>query len=181
MTSESESFQYGPYTVEASSLSKVLFPKAGITKRDFIRYAEDISGFMLPHLKSRPLSFERYPDGVGAEGFFQKHTPDYVPDWIRTRQLQKDGGTVEHTLFFLDTNRNAYGQTAVAPYAVRSAENAPIACPVEWEEALAKGARSDQYTLKTIRKRLERKGDVWSTIRRHAATLAPRRDNLNAG
>ena len=72
MTQESKTFRFGPYAVEAMSLGKALFPKAGITKADFIRYSEEISEFMLPHLKGRSLSFERYPDGVADGGFFQK-------------------------------------------------------------------------------------------------------------
>jgi len=294
MSGTDKTFTYGNYTVEASSLDKPLFPKVGITKHDLIRYSEKIADVMLPHLKDRPLSFQRFPDGIEKSGFFQKNTPDYFPDWIRTHELKKEDGTVRHTLadntatlvylanqacltvhaglaladqpdhpvelvidldppgddfsevqcsakrvktlledehnlpvfakftgssgihvvvplrgrntfdtvrnfakrltdqlaeqfpddltteqrknkrqgrVFLDINRNAYGQTAVAPYSVRAKPGAPVACPVDWDEALASDADPQMYTVENVLRRLGQKGDVWSDIRRHAVDL----------
>jgi bifunctional non-homologous end joining protein LigD len=75
---------------------KVLFPKSGITKQQVFHYYENISNVMLPYLKNRPLTMQRFPEGIGTEGFFQKHTPDYFPDWIQTTKVKKVGGWVNH-------------------------------------------------------------------------------------
>ena len=69
---------------------------------------------------------------------------------------------------FLDTRRNAYQQTAVAPYSVRALEGAPVATPIFWEELKEKKLRSDRYTIRTVFAKLERDGDPWSDFRRHA-------------
>ena len=66
---------------------KVLFPKDGITKGELVDYYERIAPVMLPYLKGRPISMERYPDGIGAEGFFQKKAGPYFPNWIKTASL----------------------------------------------------------------------------------------------
>ncbi|MCL5875755.1 MAG: non-homologous end-joining DNA ligase [Candidatus Dependentiae bacterium] len=62
---------------------------------------------------------------------------------------------------FVDFLRNAFGQTAVAPYGVRPHEHAPVAAPIDWNEAEDKKLFSARYTMKTIFKRLEKKGDPW--------------------
>jgi bifunctional non-homologous end joining protein LigD len=84
--------------VELSNLDKVLFAAAGLTKADLIDYCERVAPVMLPHLAGRPLSFERYPDGVEAEGFMQKNASDYFPSWIRRARLTKQDGAVEHVV-----------------------------------------------------------------------------------
>jgi len=84
---------FGPYTVETSHEEKVFFPE-GITKGDLIEYYVKIGGVILPHLEGRPISMQRYPDGIRGEGFYQKEVPDYFPDWIgRTTVGLKDGST----------------------------------------------------------------------------------------
>jgi bifunctional non-homologous end joining protein LigD len=84
--------------IELSNTDKVLFPKPGLTKGDLISYYRRIAPVMLPHLAGRPLSFQRYPDGVEAEGFMQKNASDYFPRWIRRARLAKENGEVEHVL-----------------------------------------------------------------------------------
>lgn len=74
---------FGSRTVSVDNADKVLFPDAGITKRDLADYYARIAEVMLPHLKGRPLTLQRFPDGIGEEGFYQKKTPDHFPDWIR--------------------------------------------------------------------------------------------------
>ncbi|GIK38926.1 MAG: ATP-dependent DNA ligase [Chloroflexota bacterium] len=71
------------HTIELSHLDKVLFPDDGITKGDLIDYYQRIAAIMLPHLADHPLSLQRFPNGIQAEGFYQKEMPDYFPDWIR--------------------------------------------------------------------------------------------------
>jgi bifunctional non-homologous end joining protein LigD len=72
----------GSRTFEVSNLQKVMFPETNFTKGDMIDYYRDIAQVMLPHMQDRPLSMERYPDGIEAEGFYAKEAPDYFPDWI---------------------------------------------------------------------------------------------------
>jgi bifunctional non-homologous end joining protein LigD len=85
---------FGPYTVETSHEDKVLFPGDGITKGDLIEYYVKIGETMLPHLEGRPISMQRFPDGIRREGFYQKEVPDYFPDWIgRATVGLKDGST----------------------------------------------------------------------------------------
>lgn len=62
---------------------------------------------------------------------------------------------------FIDFLRNAFGQTAVAPYGVRPHIHAPVAAPIDWDEVSDKKLISARYTIKTIFKRLEKKGDPW--------------------
>ncbi|MDX1680218.1 MAG: non-homologous end-joining DNA ligase [Akkermansiaceae bacterium] len=294
MSDQERTLQFGKYTVEASSWDKTLFPDADLRKGDLIEYFCNISDTILPHLKGRPLSFQRLPDGVDQDGFIQKNTPDHFPDWIRTATLETQDGSVTHTLaenkatlayladqaclaihrslatadapdhplelvidldppgddfaavqqaakwtrealeardlpahimltgssgihvvvpldgstpfdqvreyagkltkalaeehadeltteqrkdkrrgrVFLDINRNARGQTSVAPYSPRAVAEAAVACPVSWEQALAKGTGPRELTLKHIEDHLREHGDVWKDIRRHAVDLA---------
>lgn len=287
--------KYGSRVVELSNLDKIFFPDAGLTKGDLIDYYERVSEWMLPHMKERPLSLERFPDGIDGEGFYQKETPDYFPDWITRARvpIKGDGGsqfqavcdqtatlvylanqacitphiwlsrrddldvpdrmvfdldppssefepvrsaarrmrlrldelgltsypmltgskgahvvvplrreaafdrvrslaqdlarslaeeypdelTVEQRKnkrgdrVFLDTARNAYGQTTVAPYAVRARPGAPVATPIDWEELDASGLTSNRYTIDNLFRRLSQKGDPWEDIARHGQTL----------
>jgi bifunctional non-homologous end joining protein LigD len=82
--------------VKLSNPQKVLFPAAGLTKADLIDYYRRIARVMLPHLAGRPLSFERYPEGIAAEGFMQKNASEYFPSWLRRVRLAKQDGVVDH-------------------------------------------------------------------------------------
>ena len=88
----------GRHEIEISRLEKVLFPEEGITKGDLIDYYARIAPHMLPHLRNRPLTLERYPDGIKAKRFFQKEVSSYFPDWIRRVTVKKAGGTVTHVV-----------------------------------------------------------------------------------
>lgn len=74
--------------IELSSLDKVYFPDQGVTKGDLVDYYQRIAGTMLPHVRSRPLSMQRYPDGIEGEGFYQKQAPDHFPDWIERVEIE---------------------------------------------------------------------------------------------
>ncbi len=89
--------RFGNYTVETSREDKVFFPDNGITKGDLINYYREVSGFMLSHIRGRPLSLQRYPDGIEKEGFYQKEASAYFPDWIERVSLEKreEGGKVK--------------------------------------------------------------------------------------
>jgi len=74
----------GRREVELTNLDKPLWPESGITKADYIHYIHTVAHLLLPQLEGRPLTVTRYPDGVGAPGFYQKDCPDYAPEWIET-------------------------------------------------------------------------------------------------
>jgi bifunctional non-homologous end joining protein LigD len=288
--------------VKLSNPEKVLFPAAGLTKADLVEYYERVAPVMLPHLAGRPLSLERYPDGIDAEGFMQKNASRYFPRWIRRARLAKQDGAVAHvvaddapTLVYLanqacvslhvglsrtdridhpdrmvldldpsdqdfekvrraakdaralleevglvpflqttgsrglhlwvpldrsadfdevrafaagvaemlvarrpaelttaqrkakrgdrvllDVARNAYGQTAVAPYSVRARPLAPVATPLEWAALDDPKLEPQRYTIKNLFRRLGRKGDPWAEIARHARGLKAAGERLTA-
>jgi bifunctional non-homologous end joining protein LigD len=76
----------GDQTVKISNPSKVLFPESSGTKLDLANYYQTVADSMLSHLKDRPLSLRRYPDGVTAGDFFQKHPSPGMPTWLRDGQ-----------------------------------------------------------------------------------------------
>ncbi|WP_424359212.1 non-homologous end-joining DNA ligase [Methanocella sp. MCL-LM] len=71
-------------TVELSHPDKVLFPDDGITKQELADYFRDVAEFMLPHVRDRPMTLQRFPSGIGEPGFFQKEAPSYLPEWMDT-------------------------------------------------------------------------------------------------
>jgi bifunctional non-homologous end joining protein LigD len=284
--------EVGGRAVSVSSPDKVLFPKDGITKADLARYYARVAEVMLPHLKGRPISMLRYPDGIGEESFFQKDVPDYFPEWIARAEVEKEGGTLEMMIaeepaalvylasqacitphvwlsridraqrpdrlifdfdppgddfgpvrdgarrmrdlleelglmpfvmttgsrgvhvtvpldrsadfdlvrafargcaevlvasrpdhltvehrkakrggrVYVDTGRNAYAQTGVAPYAVRALPAAPVATPLDWSELGRAKPRSTR--IANLFRRLSRKDDPWADIDRKARPLA---------
>jgi bifunctional non-homologous end joining protein LigD len=70
--------------LKLSNLNKVLYPKTGFTKGDLIDYYARVGPTVLPHLRDRPLTLKRYPDGVEAEYFYEKQCPAHRPDWVET-------------------------------------------------------------------------------------------------
>lgn len=288
--------------VEVSRPEKVLFPEAGVTKADLASYYARVAEHMLPHVRGRPVSMQRFPDGIDGYGFFHKDVPAHFPGWVRRVKVGKRGGTVTHaiadnvdTLVFLadqacitphvwlsrkdrlrrpdrvvfdfdpsvqdftavrraaraagdllrdlglapfamvtgsrgihvwtplrrehdfeqvrgfavgvarllvarrpdeltlearkakrgdrilvDVARNAYAQTAVPPYAVRPRPKAPVATPLEWGELSSSRLRPDGWTLKTLFRRLDAKGDPWARIASHARGLSSPSKRLEA-
>lgn len=279
---------------------KLLFPKARITKQEFVAYYQKIAPIMLPHIKGRPLTMNRFPDGVQGETFYQKDAPDYFPDFIPLQPVEKsDGGVVNYPLIntqaalaylanyvcvphvwlsrepklnypdrmifdfdpapgvsfttvkwaakelknllddlqlpafvmttgsrglhvvvplkrlylfdevrefaqelarylieqhptkltlkmkksergkkiFVDTLRNAWSATAVAPYGVRAKEGAPIATPLKWSE-LSNIISAQHYTIKNIFQRIARVGDLWKDIHKNGTALTVGRKKL---
>ncbi len=73
---------------------------------------------------------------------------------------------------YLDVMRNAYAQTAAAPYAVRARRGAPVATPLEWDELDRRGLRADRFTIRHIPKRVAENGDPWADLQRRARSLA---------
>ena len=279
---------------------KILFPKASYTKEQFVAYYASIAPTMLPHLKGRPITMHRFPDGITGEFFYQKDAPDYFPDYIALQPVKKEGGgTVNYALvnnkralayianyvcvphvwlsrepklnypdrmifdldpspgvsfskvkwtarelkklldaialpsfvmttgsrglhvvvplkrlylfdeirsfsqdiarvliekypdtltlkvkksergkrIFIDTLRNAWSATSVAPYAVRAIEGAPVATPLHWRE-LAQVSSSQKYTMQNILLRISRTEDPWKNITASAVSIAKAQKKL---
>lgn len=284
-------------SLEISHPHKVYFPGEGLTKANLISYYRRIAAIMLPYVKQRPLTMQRFPDGIASDGFYQKEAPDYFPDWIErvpvpvaahqdtqpqilcnyaatlvylvnqgcitphvwlsqadkleypdrlifdldppdddfdlvraaaralrvrlsalgltpyvmttgsrglhvaapldrsahfdavrafarqivaqlaaqhpdkftieTRKEQRDGRLL------LDYLRNAYAQTAVAPYAVRALPGAPIATPLDWDELDRPELHAQRYTVANIFLRLGQKKDPWRAIDENGRSLPP--------
>lgn len=282
-------------TISLSNLDKIFFPDNGVSKGDLIDYYRRIAGVMLPHMAGRPISMQRFPDGIAGEGFYQKEAPAYFPEWVERAQVwveeeenrqpqvvcsntatlvylanqacitphiwlsrrdklyypdrmvfdldPPDGDfepvrsaaramrkaldanglksfvmttgsrglhvvvplarevefdevrkaarrlaeqvageapdrlTVEMAKvdrqgrLFLDYLRNSYGQTTVAPYAVRAKPGAPVATPLDWDELDDTGLNSQSYTIQNIFRRLGQKDDPWRDMREQAQSL----------
>jgi bifunctional non-homologous end joining protein LigD len=77
---------------------KVLFPEDGITKGELAAYYESIAPLMLPHIRARPVTMERYPAGIGSKGFWQKDVSKGFPEWLERVEVPKKDGTVHHPL-----------------------------------------------------------------------------------
>ena len=77
---------------------KILFPDDGITKGELASYYETIAPVMLPHLRRRPITMERFHRGIGAPGFFQKDVVKGFPEWLERVEVPKHGGTVHHPI-----------------------------------------------------------------------------------
>lgn len=269
----------GRRTIELTNQDKILFPKDRITKGDLITYYLTIAPIMLPHLKDRPITMHRFPNGITQEGFYQKDIGEYFPSWIKKVTVPKqEGGTNTYVIcndaatlaylanqacitphiwlshqpkldypdrmifdldpgtnnfdlvkqtalalrelldtfglpayamttgsrgihvivpikrlhlfddvracaralanrlvtlddgkylttearlekrkkrLFIDTTRNAWAQTTVAPYAIRALPGAPVATPVTWNEVESASLTTQKFTIKTIAKRLD--------------------------
>jgi bifunctional non-homologous end joining protein LigD len=295
----------GRIDVEITHPDRVMFPRDKITKHDLVDYYTEVAGAMLPHLKGRALNVQRFPRGIGEQGFVQQDFTDTLPDWMSSVEVAKEGGTLVHPLaqrpealrwlanqncvalhvwqsrqdrlhspdrlvfdldpadnnftvvrataratagvlddlglacyvqttgsrglhvvvplradtefdavrqfaqgvaevivaddrdhrtieprkdkragrLYLDIMRNAYAQTAVAPYSVRARARAPVATPLEWDELDTRGLRPDGFTIRDLPKRLAGQRDPWAGMYRHARSLTgpiQRLDRLRA-
>ncbi|HUE41797.1 MAG TPA: non-homologous end-joining DNA ligase [Chthoniobacterales bacterium] len=77
--------------LSVSNLDKVLYPKVGFTKGQVIDYFIRIAPVLLPHLKDRPLTMKRYPNGVDKEFFYEKNCPKHRPNWVKTAKVWSEG------------------------------------------------------------------------------------------
>ena len=77
--------------LELSNLDKVLYPETGFTKGQVIDYYVRIAPVLLPHLKDRPLTMKRYPNGVSGQFFYEKNCPKHRPDWVQTAKIWSEG------------------------------------------------------------------------------------------
>lgn len=287
--------------VEVTNADRLLFPKDGVTKGDLVDYYRQVAEVMVPHLADRPLSLQRFPDGIDHQGFFQQEASEHFPEWVRRAPVpRRGGGTVEHPVcddadtllylanlgvvtlhtwtsrvahlerpdrvvfdldppdersvqrvrdtarrvrdllqelglvpfvqtsgskgfhvvtplkpsagfeevsalaadaaglladrdperltverrkakragrLFIDTGRNGWAQTAVAPYSVRPKAGTPVATPIDWRELSRMEPRS--YTLSNLPRRLARKQDPWKSMERQARPYGQAREALD--
>lgn len=295
MGTGTEQWEAGGRHVEVSHLEKTFYPDDGYSKRDVLGYFRSVSETMLPHLRGKPLTVRRFPDGVGANGFFQKHASEHFPDWVRVEEvpqrtadspvrhvvcddaatlvylanqacvefhialstmddlerpvlmvvdldppegvalaelrsvaramcerfqdaglsphIQATGGSGFHIAapldastpfdevrafagdmaanavnadperltteqrknkrdgrIFLDINRNAYGQTMIAPYSLRARAGAPAATPLDWSELSRTSPQG--HGLSNLPRRLAKKRDPWAGLAQHASDLS---------
>lgn len=293
MAEGAEKLRIGRHVVELRRPDKVLFPDDDVTKRDLVDYYRCVFPWILPHLRARPISLERYPDGIKRHGIIQKEASSYFPRWIKKVTVKKTGGTVrqvvcdrEATLvylanqacitphiwlsrtgrlhhpdlmvfdldpssksfvqvkataqalhelledlglpafvktsgsrglhvmvplkgdddfdsvrafarkvaeivvredsqhrtleqlkrkrrgrIFIDTNRNAYAQTVVPPYAVRARRGAPVSVPLDWSELKRGNLRPDGVTIRNLFDHMGKREDPWNGLWRHAVSL----------
>ncbi|HEU5078860.1 MAG TPA: non-homologous end-joining DNA ligase [Opitutaceae bacterium] len=85
--------------VEFSNLKKLYFP-SGFTKGEMIQYYLNVAPFILPHLKNRPVTLIRFPDGVKGESFYEKNAPAHRPDWVKTFPVERseEGSFINYIL-----------------------------------------------------------------------------------
>jgi bifunctional non-homologous end joining protein LigD len=135
------------------------------------------------------LGLTSYLKTTGSRGLHVVVPISRGPDFDTVRQFARDVAgvvaaddpshrTVEQRKdkrgdrIYLDVMRNAYAQTAVAPYAVRARRGAPVATPLEWDELGGRGMRPDRFTLRDVPKRIAEQGDPWADMRKHARSLS---------
>ena len=78
--------------IKLSNLDKVLYPAAPFTKGQVIDYYLRVSDYLLPHLKDRPVTLKRYPDGIHGDFFYEKDAPAFTPDWVSKFQVPRHAG-----------------------------------------------------------------------------------------
>ncbi|MFF4831838.1 non-homologous end-joining DNA ligase [Streptomyces sp. NPDC001315] len=81
-----------------SNLEKVLYPASGFTKGEVLHYYATTADVLLPHLRDRPVSFLRYPDGPDGQVFFTKNVPPGTPDWVTTAEVPRSEGPARMVL-----------------------------------------------------------------------------------
>lgn len=92
--------EVGGKRVAVSNLEKVLYPKVGFTKEQVIEYYIRIAPVLLPHLKNRPITLKRYPDGVDGFFFYEKRCPSHRPAWVKTTEVpsRRDAGKIDYCM-----------------------------------------------------------------------------------
>lgn len=79
---DEKQIRVGSRTFQAGDLDDVIFPDEGITQGELIDIYRRLADTILPHLEGRPLTMQRFPDGIDKDGFYQREAPEYLPDWI---------------------------------------------------------------------------------------------------
>jgi bifunctional non-homologous end joining protein LigD len=91
--------------VNVSNADRVVFPEVGLTKGDLVGYYERVAPLMLPYVKDRPLTLERYPQGLGGDGFMQKNAAAHFPATIGRYQVDRaEGGVTTYPVITVEEN-----------------------------------------------------------------------------
>jgi bifunctional non-homologous end joining protein LigD len=88
----------GRRLIKTSSEDRIIFPRDGITKREVVAYHRRIAPYMIPHLRKRRLTMQRFQPNIDAAPVFQKGMPEHFPDWVPRVTVPKHGGTVTHVV-----------------------------------------------------------------------------------
>ena len=99
MAEQRVSARVGSRTLSLSNLDKILWPRDGYTKGDLIAYYESVAPVAVPHLKGRPLTLQRYPNGIDGGDFFEKQIPKGMPDWVDRVTIETTGGSRPEVTF----------------------------------------------------------------------------------
>jgi bifunctional non-homologous end joining protein LigD len=100
--SKDGNWQVGGRTVRLTNLDKVLFPSAGFTKRDLVRYYVTVAPLLLPYLRGRAVNLWRWPDGITGHHFWQKEIPSYAPEWMARWRYPDAKARESHTYIVAD-------------------------------------------------------------------------------
>lgn len=117
----------GPRQVRLSSPDRVMWPDAGITKGDLAAYVVAVGDPLVNHIGDRPVTLQRFPDGIEGEEFYQKNPPKGMPDWVRTVSCRYPSGR-RHAQIVVDEVATAVwavqmNTVTFHPWPVRSADN----------------------------------------------------------
>lgn len=93
MAREHRTITVDGYDIEVTNPEKVMYPDSRFTKQDVVDYYLKVASVLLPHIRNRPLTRIRFPDGTGGESFFEKNAQKYTPSWIRTETVATPGST----------------------------------------------------------------------------------------
>lgn len=89
---DTQVFRLGSKEVRLTHLDRVYYPEPGYTKADLLNYYLHVAPYLLPHIRGRPLTLERWPSGITGESFFQKNASAHFPDWLPTFPVQRKDG-----------------------------------------------------------------------------------------
>ena len=101
-TAKEATVEIGGRRLKFTNLKKVFYPDEGYTKGDVLTYYNDVADLILPHLEGRPLSLKRYPNGIKADYFFQKDTPESFPTWLHTELIDSEHNNAPIRYVFAD-------------------------------------------------------------------------------
>jgi bifunctional non-homologous end joining protein LigD len=100
MASKKEPMRAGARTIQVSNLDKVFYPETGFTKGDILDYYKRVAPVLVPHLRDRPFTLKRYPDGVEGPFFYEKRCPPHAPEWVKTVAIERkrDGKIINYCM-----------------------------------------------------------------------------------
>ena len=96
-----ETLELDGHTLSLSNRDKVLWPRDGYTKGDLVAYYRAVAPYILPHLAGRPLTLQRYPDGIEGPSFFEKNASRFLPSWVPTVTVKSEFGRHDTVRFIL--------------------------------------------------------------------------------